>query len=322
MTTPTVSTGASDALLLALTDAIRSATGPDIQAAQALLLRRLATEGDVIPSRIPAAKNVTEAAGWYNLLTDLGETEMRREMLASVLGLASSPFTDEGGAAAPPMRFTSIPNDRPLGPGGASVPLTVTARSDLAAGLQTALSTVHADGGILPLWSPLMALPPASTALPDPMPYLGRAVWLAPTAALSDPTTDPLVLGRTTTDPGAGYRVGVRVGAGTAAAAVLDWTGLVFDTIGNAFVAREIGTVGLLPIDAALTGTPFVAHPIAAAPSSRADLSWARLVAVAGLVPGVSRLEDELAVLWSSDAIAASAFATHVNAVWNGTAFA
>ena len=327
MTTPTRPSPdpAGDALLLALTDAIRSATGPEIQQAQALLLRRLATEGDVIPSRIPAPRNITEVGGYLNLLTTLAENTMRRDMIGAALGLASTPFGVGGVGAVPPLRLTAVPNDRPAGAVGATVPLAVTVRADLATPLQSALDTVHADGGLLPLWSPPTALPPApqgARPMPDPLPHLGREVFLAPTAALTDPATDPIVLGRAATDVAAGYRAAVRVAAGTAGAPALDWTALVFDTVGGGFVERALGTVELLPIDVALAGTPFVARPVPAAPTGRGDLTWARLVATAGLVPGLSRLGDELALVWNADAIASSAFATHLDAIWDGAAFA
>ena len=323
MTTPTTSSDpGADALLLALTDAIRSASSPEITQAQALLLQRLATEGDVIPSRIPAPRNITEIGGYLNLLGELAENQMRHDMLASALGVTGQPLSTVVVAPLPPMRFQAVPNDKPVGAAANTVPLTVSVRSDLATGLQIALDTVHAAGGVLPLWSPPLALPSATTTpMPDPLLYLGREVWLAPTAALTDPTTDSLVLGRTATDTTAGYRVGVRVAAATPAAPVLDWSGLVWDSIGNAFVAREIGTIGLLPIEAALAGSPFVAHPIAAAPASQADTAWAKLTAIAGLVPGVTKLGDELALLWTADNIAASTFQAHLDAVWNGTAF-
>ena len=74
---------AEDALVLALTEVIKGATSPEIQSAQAMLLRRLATQGDVIPSRIPAPRNITEVGGYLNLLETLGETRMRRDMLGS-----------------------------------------------------------------------------------------------------------------------------------------------------------------------------------------------------------------------------------------------
>ncbi len=326
MTTPAVSDAAGDALVLALTDVIKGASTPEIQQAQALLLRRLAVQGDVIPSRIPAPRNITEIGGYYNLLTDLQEVAMRKDMLGAALGLAGADRIDGvlGGGTVPPMRLTQIANDRMPSPTGDGVPLSVGVRQDLAGTLQAAVANVRSWGGHLLLWSPPAALPTPSGATgpaPDPLPLLGREVWIAPTAATLDPATDPIVLGRVATDATPGYRLGIRVADGTLGAPKLDWVGLKWDAIGNAYVESAIAQVSLLPIDAALDGTPFVAHGIPATPAGRGDYAWARLVARAGLVPGASRLGDELALLWTADQIAASAYAAHVDAVWDGTAF-
>lgn len=317
----TTDSAAGDALMLALTDVIRGATSPEIQQAQAMLLRRLATQGDVIPSRVPAPLNITQVGGYFNLLSTLGEDTMRTEMLGSALGLASSTTVAGGTIAAPPMHLTSIANQRPDGAAGAEVPLTVAVRQDLAPALTAALTGVQALSGMLPLWSPPAVLPGPATTVASPLPYLGREVWIAPSIATTDPEHEPVILGRASTDP-AGYRLGVRVPDGTVGAPKLTWVGLAWDATGGVFVERAIGDISLLPIETILAPTGFSASRPAAAPLSRADYGWARLTAPVGLVPGLTRLGDELALLWSADQIAASTFAAHVDAVWNGSAFA
>ena len=326
MTTPSTADPAGDALLLALTDAIRGASTPEIQQAQALLLRRLATEGDVIPSRIPAPRNITEVGGYFNLLTDLAETQLRHNMLSAALGLANEALPALGPVpVVPPMRLQSVQNDRPTGPAATTVPIAITVRSDLAPALQSILDQVHADGGVLPLWSPPPVLPPAtsvSTLPADVLFYLGRQLWLAPTAALpirpptrwcsvEPPPTSALVTGSAFDS--------VRL---LPAAPPLDWSGLVFDAVSNTFVSRELGVIGLLPLETVLTGSPFAAQQIAAAPASRADTAWAKLTAVAGLLPGVTTLGAELALIWTPDQLATSAFAAHLDAIWDGSTFA
>jgi hypothetical protein len=52
-----------------------------------LIMRRVALESDIKPSRIPAPLNITEVGGYYNLLAKLNEETMLRQMLSSVLGL-------------------------------------------------------------------------------------------------------------------------------------------------------------------------------------------------------------------------------------------
>ncbi|GAB2467011.1 hypothetical protein HD599_000347 [Conyzicola lurida] len=316
----TTDSAAGDALLLALTDVIRGAASPEIQQAQAMLLRRLATQGDVIPSRVPAPLNITEVGGYFNLLSTLGEDEMRTAMLGSALGLATETTLAVAGGEVPPMHLTSIPNQRPEGEAGAGVPLAVGVRQDLAPSLAAALAGVRAAGGLLPLWTP-PALPGPGGLVTSPLPFLGREVWIAPSVATVDPENDPVILGRAATDATAGYRLGVRVADGTPDAPKLAWTGLVWDEAGGVFVERALGDISVLPIETVLAPTPFSATRIAVAPTGRGDYAWARLVAPGGLVAGVSTLGDELALLYTPDRIASSAFATRLDAVWNGSDF-
>jgi len=315
---------AEDALVLALTEVIKGATTPEIQAAQALLLRRLATQGDVIPSRIPAPRNITEVGGYLNFLETLGETQMRRDMLGATLGLATGGLEPSVGSAVPPLRLTAVANHRPAGDAGAQVPLSVGVREDLAPGLVAALVDLQAAGGMLPLWSPPPALPAptgGTAGPPDPLPYLGRQVWVAPSAATVDPENDPVVLGRAASDAAPGYRLGIRVADGTPGATTEQWTGLVWDSVGMGFVERNLGSAPMLPIETALAATVFGARRVPVAPTGRADYGWARLTATAGLLPGASRLGDELALTWSGDDIRSSTFAPHLDATWDGTRF-
>lgn len=70
-----------------LTKILESELDSDTQKYKNAILRRIATEGDVKPSRIPQPKNITEVGGYFNLLMKLRETEMLKQMLASALGL-------------------------------------------------------------------------------------------------------------------------------------------------------------------------------------------------------------------------------------------
>jgi hypothetical protein len=57
-------------------------------------------------------------------------------------------------------------------------------------------------------------------------------------------------------------------------------------------------------------------------PSSSVDFGWARWHNLTGLVPGVTTLGSELALLWPPEAVAASALAGLTASVWNGSSFA
>jgi hypothetical protein len=88
-TPPPNSGSISDPIIAALVNILQSGTNPQILNLQTALLRRLLLEGNVVPSRIPAPKNITEVGGYINLLALLGETDVQTELLASALGVAS-----------------------------------------------------------------------------------------------------------------------------------------------------------------------------------------------------------------------------------------
>jgi hypothetical protein len=58
---------ANDEILSALADILRTGRTLKCLEAQRILLRRIALGGDVIPSRIPPPKNITEVGGYINL---------------------------------------------------------------------------------------------------------------------------------------------------------------------------------------------------------------------------------------------------------------
>jgi len=313
------SQAAVDALLGALTSLIAGASTPESQQAQTLLLQRLAVEGSVIPSRIPPPADITQVGGYINLLTSLGESDLRSQLLGAALGLAGSTPLPGLPQSAPPLPLVPVANDRG---GTAAVPVTVSMRSDLVAGLSAALDAVHAAGGLLPLWSP-SALPPAGAPLAlDLLVYLGRAVLIAPTVTLLDPQTDAVVLGRAASDPGTGDRLAVRAAPGTPEASTEDWSCLFWDEVSGSYGTQTVSGASMLPIETALAGSGLTAVQIPAAPTGRADLSWARLAALAGLVPSVSRLGDELALAYPAAQISSSALAPLADWIWDGTRFA
>lgn len=320
------SQAAVDGLLAALTDTIKSATSPQVQAGQALLLRRLALAGDVIPSRLPAPRNVTEIGGYLNLVTRLGRDDLRTQMLTAVLGVAGPSPLAGWERPAPQLPLVAVANDRPSGGSGSSVSAAVYVRTDLAEGLISAQNGIHAAGGILPLWSPPPTLPAASpgaagAAVPDPLLYLGRTLWIAPAAALIDPDTDPVVVGRTAADPGTGYRLAVRVNSNTPGAPPADWTALQWDQGSGATVDLHLGTAELLALDQALAPAGYAPPSSIDRPQSRTDYTWARLVNAAGLLPGVTRLYDELSLVYPAATIASSVFAVMADWAWDGIAF-
>ncbi len=70
-----------------ITKILEHETSPEVLEIKKLILKRIATESDIKPSRIPAPLNITEIGGYFNLLMQLNQQEMLRQALASILGL-------------------------------------------------------------------------------------------------------------------------------------------------------------------------------------------------------------------------------------------
>ena len=60
---------------------------PEVLEIRKMILRGIATESDIRPSRIPAPMNITQVGGYVNLLMQLNEQEMLRQTLSAILGL-------------------------------------------------------------------------------------------------------------------------------------------------------------------------------------------------------------------------------------------
>src|SRR3954452_20979335 len=116
----------------AMVEALGKATSPEVMQAQVLMLQRLATQGDIVPSRIPAPRNITEIGGYLNLLED--EPELRAQFLASVLGVAGPTPLPGAETSGPPLFFFTRTNDRtpPTPAQVAAIPVELTIRSDFA----------------------------------------------------------------------------------------------------------------------------------------------------------------------------------------------
>jgi hypothetical protein len=76
-----------DKLIESLMKLLEQVVSPEDAEIRRLILRRMALESDIKPSRIPAPLNITEIGGYFNLLMKLNQTEMLRQMLSITLGL-------------------------------------------------------------------------------------------------------------------------------------------------------------------------------------------------------------------------------------------
>ena len=83
----------------------------------------------------------------------------------------------------------------------------------------------------------------------------------------------------------------------------------------------HLGAADLLRLDQMLAAAGYAPPSSIARPQSRTDYAWARLVNATGLLPGVTRLYDELSLAYPAATIASSIFAAMADWIWDGTAF-
>jgi hypothetical protein len=311
-----------------LVELMRTGTRPDVLEAQRVLLQRLATQGDVFPSRVPAPLNITEVGGYLNLLQSLGQDGVQGAAIASALGVAGPPQQGVGLAGAVPVGFVEVANDRPAGPAQPSIPPTLTIRADFHAPFLTALATLHASGCALPLRAPRPELPasqPGATATSVDMDVvlsaLGRSIEAFPGTVLVDPAADPLAIARLETPATSPFLLVARELDGGTAVPEASWvakrassTATVDDPPAN---ARYLDVAPVLNAAGWYQPTP------AAAPASLTDRgTLVRFTNVTGLVAGETTLGDDLRLLYTPAAIARSALASFTGFVWNGSEFA
>jgi hypothetical protein len=315
------SSTADERALDALTKVLESAISPEMTAAQLLILRRLATAGDLFPSRVPAPLNITQVGGYLNLVAD--DPVLSAQVLASALGVAGPNPTPGFDPTLPPLYFVTRANDVPEGTAQAATPVQLRVRSDFAAPFDTAVAVVHGLGARLPVLAGDAPLPPVSPATPavDVLAVLGRRLTLVPSAGLVDPTADPLAVGQLA---GAGPQLVLarqvdttapQAGTVTNAAYALwtcDATTCTQSTVTDAFV--DLGPV----LAAAGWHRP---APLSAPVSSSDTKDWNTWTNVTGLVAGTSTVGAELRLLFSPGQVAASSVRELQDQVWDGTGF-
>jgi hypothetical protein len=317
-----VDPGITAQLVQTLIGLVQSAASPDALEAQNMILRRMALEGDVIGSRIPPPRNISEIGGYLNLLGTLNENAMRGQALAGILGVAG-PAVPLGWISNDlPLSMVAVSNDRPSVAAQASFPLSVLVRSDFVAGVQAAFSTLHGYGAALPLTGPsVVLLPLGGTGATIPMPilfYLGRTLMIAPSAALTNPSSDPVAV---VTSDGVNYYTASQVlnpAIYPTPPADLD----ALQCTPTSSTTIQLSQVDFVPIAPFFEVAGYYPPSPLPPPVNSTQTSWAWMTNTTGLVAGVTRLGDDLALLYRPDQIAASAFAAMLNWTWNGRAFA
>lgn len=311
----------------ALIDVLREANSPEVREAQLVLLRRLALSGDVVPSRAPAPKNVTEVGGYLNLLEPLEEPALRAQVLASILGVAAPSPPLGWFSSTLPLSFRTHGNDRPgEAELQAPIPVTFSMRSDFLGPFVDALKTLHAHGCRLPLLALPPVLPQGNNMLElDMLKYIGRSIVLMPTTSLRDPDTDPIAVARLDSDPPGAEQVVARVidDAASHAEAVpaRRWTAWFLEDQGTKTYAEDTGTRRYLPIATIIGDAGWFQHGPIDTTRLYEPTSWNRFTNITGLIPGVTRYGDELHLIYEAGAIAASTVLDRVSWIWDGKAF-
>ncbi len=330
MDNETTNTSATDSieenLAQAIISIIETTNSPAIQRAREVIAHRLAISGDIAPSRIPQPRNITEIGGYINLLTEYNEVDQRSRMIAAALGIAGPHVNLPQPGSLPPLAFAERSQIRPDGPQQATFPLSFVMRTDFISAFDTALDTITAMGGAVPILSNRHLLPVSGAPLPASsdaqLDLIGRLLTISPTAALRDHTTDPISLSR----PAAGgtFQVMVRViddGAANAGTVPdLDWTSWECDNTQCTEVDSTDARFELTPIfnTAGWYQTTVPDDPT----TINEPGNWNLWRNITGLVPGTTRFGSELQLLYSAEQIVASPVFDQLDFIWTGTEFA
>ena len=151
--------------------------------------------------------------------------------------------------------------------------------------------------------------------------YLGRTLTIAPSAALSVPANDPVAIVRPTGTTQAFVLASNVLNVAPNAVAPANLDAVQCSPLTQTIV--QITNASFLPLAPILANAGyFPASPLPLPATSLATPTWARLANTSGLVAGVTKLGDELTLLYRQDQIVNSVFASMLGWTWNGTAFA
>jgi hypothetical protein len=318
-----------NALYSAIIELLRTGADPGLQQAQRMILRRIALQGDVAPSRLPQPRNITEIGGYLNLLDTLDEPATRLQMIAGALGVAGPLGNLDLPDLAPLLQFVVVPNDRPEGDSQRYYPTHITIRSDLLEGFLAAREDLHQLGCQLPLLTMRRILPSQGRIDQPPtsgdvqLGLVGRVLQAAPGSLLVNPVVDPLAIGRreNTTEP---LQLLARVLDGTTTVPTAGWQ-LEFFQPGVAarqttvVQGRYISVVDVLQSKTAWREPPQGRASEPRSPTDRGTVC--NLYNTEGLFDQVTQYVEELRLLYPPNEITSSVFAK-LAMEWRNLAFA
>ena len=306
------STNLTPELQSVLLEIIRQETSPEASQARAQILRRMALEGDVVPSRIPAPLNITQIGGYINLLERNGHDDLSYRLLASTLGLPTSNIESKLYQTQPVQFFVQLDGDRPTCAQMPSFPLSFAIRSDFRPAFAAVQRIFHEAGAGIPFVNTRRALPELDEPLPEltrALDIIGRCLDIASFAAVVDPEKDPVIIAREADGSGAIFgRAGHAVALSTHDAYVITEEGAL-DTVSVS--GPFIYLTPLLNQAGWFSSYGIEEHP----------LLMLRLRNTTGLMPGLSTYGNELSLLYTRAQIVASCVRDMLDWVWNGQAF-
>jgi hypothetical protein len=285
----------------ALLDIIKQESSPEVVKAKALILRRIATENSVAPSRIPEPLNITQIGGYINLLETLGHKELQYGTLASILGQPLRTSEAQLYDREPISFFSEFISDRPDCSGVAGLPLMFALRSDFTTPFARLLRTLHEQEASLPVLAPRPALPAIGyTPVGDvALELIGRFIEICPASAFTDPETDPIVV----TAKGLYARGGKT-----------EITVTAFKNTDGVIENVEV-TADLIELEPLLALAGW--YPV----GSESPYDALKLINISGLVVGRTTYGDELSRLYTGAQVTASGVREALSWIWNGKEF-
>jgi len=319
----TTDESASEDILKAVAELIRTGSDPDTLAAQHILIRRLALSGETFYSRVPAPRNITEVGGYINLLRENQELEAQSQMICAALGVAGPNPPLGWEEVGPAIEFVITANDRPECEGQKITPISISIRSDMILPFRSAMKKIHEAGCALPLMTPktfLLKQNELMDEIQDFLPYIGREINIPPGTFLVDPAIDPLAIARNDTVASSGFELVARGTDINTKIPEIDWSAYKCDD--NSCEILPSSKRRYLTLAPILASAGWYVRSDFQAPTSINDPgSLGTFINITGLLPGKTRLYDELALLYSPKSIYASIFADKLSWVWNGKTF-
>ncbi len=304
----------------ALIDVLKTSNDPEIIKTQQMLLRRLATSGDLTMSRNPAPKNITDVGGYLNLLDT--DPAMKKTFISSLLGIPTPLDELEWTLDEPSIPFVSIDNNRPAGSAQPSIPLALKLRFDFSDYFIKARKQLNALNCQLPLVADQPQLPSSAlvTDKIDMLQVLGRKLSVLPGTLLVNPEEDPIALAKLESDTGSYYQLVLREQGETQNVEEKSWVTLKLE---NGLIKEQApANYRYKPIETIMAEAGWYIRDKTQIPTSLSDLGgFDSLINTTGLVKDKTKLVHELDLLFTGHAITTSKIVDQLNATWNGEKF-